>query len=114
MRARRTVTQSQIAKATGLSQAAVSAVLSGAKAPVVADRTRREVLATAEKLGYVRRKVSVSAELTGAQVLIVENAPAARRTDQHWIAEAYQSFMGKILTASGHYLQKHGIGASVY
>lgn len=115
MSSQKPVTQSQIAKATGISQAAVSAILSGSKTLAVSDETRRAVLAAAEKMGYVQRKAGGRSETTpSAKVIIVENEPAARPTDQHWIAEAYQAFMGKILTASGCYLQKHGISSSVF
>jgi len=108
------VTQSQIAKATGISQAAVSAILSGSKTLAVSEDTRRAVLATAERLGYVQRKTARVDANSVQTVLMVEDEPKARATDQPWVAEAYQAFMGKIITASGCALQRHGIGSSVF
>jgi DNA-binding LacI/PurR family transcriptional regulator len=108
------VTQAQIAKVTGISQAAVSAILSGSRTLAVSEDTRRAVLETAERLGYVQRKAARAEANASQNVLIVEDEPKARGTDQHWVAEAYQAFMGKIFTASGCALQRHGIGSSVF
>jgi LacI family transcriptional regulator, galactose operon repressor len=48
------VTQEQIARATGVSQAAVSTILSGRGSGRLSDDTRSRVLETAERLGYRR------------------------------------------------------------
>lgn len=116
----KTVTQSHIAREAGVSQAAVSAILSGAIQSGagtlnVSDETRVAVLAIAEKLGYVSRQ-SVSARQRGKKrnVMLVESEPYQGPVSEGWVAEGYESFFGKIIGASSRYLQKHGIGLSVF
>ena len=93
----------------------MSAVLSGSKRVNVSEETRRTVLDTAERLGYVSRRPAPRRRKSGAQsALIVEGEPPAINTNEPWLDDAYQTLMGRILTASGRYLQEHGIGQSVH
>lgn len=114
------ITQAQIAREVGVSQAAVSAILSGAALSGagtlnVSDETRVAVLAAAEKLGYTGRRVAVCRRGTdGRSVLIVESVPAQSSVRVELLTEAYQTLMGKILAASSRYLQSCGIGLSVF
>jgi len=115
----RAVTQSQIARCAGVSQSAVSAILGGSNPRNISEETRVKVLAIAEKLGYLnRRSVSSLEEPVGngrRNVLIVEaKSPSMPNLNEEWVENAYQSFMGKILTSSGHYLQQQGVGLSVF
>lgn len=113
----RRVTQQQIAREAGVSQAAVSAILSGSGALNVSEDTRAAVLAAAEKLGYTLRRSASKAAAGPADkqnVLIVESEPPKSGANEEWLENAYQSFMGKILTTSGQCLQRHGLGLSVF
>jgi DNA-binding LacI/PurR family transcriptional regulator len=115
-RSKTPVTQSEIARKAGVSQAAVSAILSGSGSVAVSDETRASILTIAEKMGYVARKPSAKPNGdTGRKptVLIVENESAGESTNETWMADAYRSFMGKILEASGSYLQNRGIVLTV-
>jgi len=110
------VTQLEIARKAGVSQAAVSAILSGSGTVAVSDETRASILAIAEQLGYVARKSSAKVDSTAKRkptVLIVENEASSASTNETWLADAYRSFMGKILETSGSYLQRRGIGLTV-
>ena len=115
MRSRKTITQAEIARRVGVSQSAVSAVLSGLNTVSIGDETRARVLELAGQFGYVRRKVT--AKLTGGRgkesVLIVESPPISP-PNELWLENAYQTLMGKILTASSRYLHQYGASSSLF
>jgi len=110
---RKRVTQAQVAGEAGVSQTAVSSILSGSGALNLSEETRRKVLAVAERLGYlVRGSTSRTDKL---HALIVESSgrsPIA--TDEPWMEDAYTTFTGKIITTSGCCLQQRGAGMSVF
>ncbi len=115
-RPRHSVTQSEIARKAGLSQAAVSAILSGSTAVNVSEETRSSILALAEKLGYVARKsVSKSAPESGKRrsALLVETLPTIEAEDD-WVSSGYETLMGKIVTGASRHLAEHGVGISVH
>jgi LacI family transcriptional regulator len=111
------ITQSQIARKAGISQTAVSAILSGSSSVNVSPETRANVLALAENLGYVGRRGSSKAGLERGEkqtVLIVESEPLWTTINKSWVASAYQAFMGRIFTASGRFLQESGRGLALF
>lgn len=112
------LTQAEIARKAGISQSAVSAILSGSSALSVGDETRDKVLELARKYGYVARRsmprgVGQAADKRQT-ALIVENEAPRVETNEPWLSEAYQTFMGKILSASSRYLLNYDIALSVY
>ena len=115
MRSRKTITQAEIARRVGVSQSAVSAVLSGLNTVSIGDETRARVLELAGQFGYVRRKVT--AKVAGGHgkesVLIVESPPISP-PNELWLENAYQTLMGKILTASSRYLHRYGVSSSLF
>lgn len=115
------VTQALIARTAGVSQATVSAILSGSDSLNIGDETRANILAIAERLGYVIRKplrkpaASPSPESTARQsVLIVESSPITDTSKESWLESAYQTLMGKILTSSSFHLRAHNLGLSLF
>lgn len=117
MRSPRPITQSRIAQKAGVSQAAVSAVLSGSGVVNVGEETRSRILSIAQQLGYVARKsgaVNGNGGSRSQSVLIVESEPPERPTNESWMDEAYQTLIGKILAATGRHLRQHGVGLSVF
>lgn len=113
-RSSRPITQVQIARMAGISQAAVSAILSGSGVLSVSEETRRNVLSIAEKLGYVVRKSSVQNEVEEQSVLIVENEPPREAINESWLESAYQTYLGRLFSAASRYLQERSIGLSVF
>ncbi len=110
------VTQAEIAKRSGVSQAAVSAILSGSTSLNVSEDTRAKVLGLAEKLGYVgRRTPSRSSAESGKwrSALLVETLPTVEIADP-WVSSGYETLMGKIVTVTGQQLAGHGVGISVH
>ncbi|MDR1281068.1 MAG: LacI family transcriptional regulator, partial [Opitutaceae bacterium] len=113
----RPVTQSQIARAAGISQTTVSAILSGSGVPAIGDETRQRVLGIAEKLGYVARRSISDAPgeargASGKSILFIENNPTLEPDDQ-WVSDAYDTFMGKIVSAISRHLSQRGMAVSV-
>jgi LacI family transcriptional regulator len=113
----RQITQAQIARKAGISQAAVSAILSGTGGGTltVSDETRQRVLAIAEKLGYVSRKTaSRSTGGSTRNVLIVCPQAPRRATNEEWIENTYQTLMGKVLTTASQQLNEQDFALSVF
>ncbi|RRK02461.1 LacI family transcriptional regulator [Opitutaceae bacterium TAV3] len=110
------VTQAQIARKAGISQAAVSAILSGVNGGTlnVSDETRQRVLTIAEKLGYVSRKAAPRANASTRNVLIVCAQAPRRATNEEWIENTYQTLMGKILTTASQQLNEQNFALSVF
>lgn len=111
------VTQSAIARKAGISQAAVSSILSGSTNLNVSEETQARVLELAESLGYVKRRGearTVSAKEDLRHVIIVESEVASKKTNQPWVEAAYQTFMGRLFTSSSLYLQETGGTLSVF
>lgn len=92
----RGVTQADIAKAVGVSQAVVSDVLSGAMRITVSPETRSRVLGTASELGYVAKRKPVQAP--PSEVLLVESPPPAA-INEPWLDAAYRALMGDIVVS---------------
>jgi LacI family transcriptional regulator len=114
-RSQKKITQQQIALKAGVSQSAVSAILSGSMALNVSAETRESVLAISEKLGYRARSPVVknaNASPGRSSVLLVRKEYAIPSED--WVGTAYETYFGRILTASGRHLQNYGVGLSVF
>lgn len=111
------ITQSQIARKAGVSQATVSAILSGSSLLNVGEETRAAVMAIAEKSGYMTRKTSrknVEGTSGKQNVFLVEGMPISSQTNEPWIEEAYEALMGKLFSTVSRQLQENGTGMSVY
>ncbi|EIP98360.1 transcriptional regulator [Opitutaceae bacterium TAV1] len=115
----RPVTQSQIARAAGISQAAVSAILSGSGVLNVSEETRENVLNLAARMGYVARRAVGAAQRSGngrdpqkKGILLIENIPTREPADP-WVTDAYANFMGRIVAATSEHLSRHGMTVSV-
>jgi len=111
MKKKRPVTQAEIAKEVGISQAAVSVILSGSESLNVSPETRKNVLKLAQELGYSPRNPgkSASRKPSSHNVLLVETS-AEVGVDRAWMSEAYDTLMGKIVTASEQRLRQHDLG----
>ncbi|EIP98291.1 transcriptional regulator [Opitutaceae bacterium TAV1] len=112
----RPITQAQIARKAGISQAAVSAILSGTGGGTltVSDETRQRVLAIAEKLGYVSRKTASRTGSNTRNVLIVCPQGPRQATNEEWIENTYQTLMGKVLTTASQQLNEQDFTLSVF
>jgi len=117
MRPVKSITQARIAQEAGVSQAAVSAILSGSAQMTVSADTRSRVLGIAHEWGYVAKKsrsANGDSGLRGQSVLFVETEAPDRATNEEWLDAAYQTLMGKVLSSTGRCLRQHGIGLSVF
>lgn len=100
------VTQAQIAKAAGVSQAVVSDIVSGSMRITVSDETRSRVLALASKLGYLPKRPPGASP---TNVLLVESPPPPITNDA-WLESAYHGLMGGIVSACQQRLAIAGYG----
>jgi len=116
---RKNPTQSEIARRAKVSQAAVSAILSGSRSLNVSAETRANVLAIAKELGYVVRRVpaarnGASAQARPPSVVIVEADYGDDPSGGQWLSQAYNELNGRIYTALGNGLQAQGGNFSIH
>ncbi|MGE9290089.1 MAG: LacI family DNA-binding transcriptional regulator, partial [Puniceicoccales bacterium] len=110
----RPVTQSQIAKEVGISQAAVSAILSGSGLLNISAETSERVLAVARDLGYQNRGSSRSkgASVRGKRVLLVGSSRSVSEEGM-LIGDSYSAAVGNMVSVYEHALSEQGLELTV-
>jgi len=103
------VTQAEIARRVGISQAAVSTVLSRSSSANVNDETRLQVLAVAEELGYrIRKRKALGSGGSMRNVLFVQNSYITP-TDEPWMSDAMEVLYAKMTGVCAEHLAEANI-----
>lgn len=89
----RKVTQKDIAKEAGVSQALVSLILGGSTSVEISSENRVKIVEAAERLGYKKRK-----KPKAQRKLLAFIYPEVRRTGhkEEWIFKSYEDFYGRM------------------
>ncbi len=112
----RKITQKDVAKAAGVSQALVSLVLGGDASADVSPESRARVLEAAKRIGYRQRRRNAGGGMRQclAYIYPVVQRPKAWSGQHEWLFKSYDDFYARIQMALDEAARKRGFALMAY